>query len=310
VWSLVAGQIANVVAQCSVYWAFSPFRPSPRLASWTMLRELGRYGRHITASNVILLVNDNADNAVIGRLAAAADVGVYNLAWRLSNLPATTFSFVVSRATFAMYSALQEDLDQFRAMFLTTLRRIAFLSIPLATGILIAADPIVVGIFGERWRLAVVPLQVLAIFGMSRSFAGATAAVFQASGRPQLNTQLGIWHSVVLFSSLYLLARPYGIRGVAWAEVAASVATVIPCYFFALRILELPLRQLLSEIAKPAACSVCVAAALLAAEMGVGVTALESIAELGVLVVVGAAVYGAGLLTFGRDELRTIRQAR
>jgi PST family polysaccharide transporter len=155
-----------------------------------------------------------------------------------------------------------------------------------------------------------VPLQVLAIFGMSRSFAGATAAVFQASGRPQLNTQLGIWHSVVLFSSLYLLARPYGIRGVAWAEVAASVATVIPCYFFALRILELPLRQLLSEIAKPAACSVCVAAALLAAEMGVGVTALESIAELGVLVVVGAAVYGAGLLTFGRDELRTIRQAR
>ena len=307
VWSLVAGQLANVATQCSVYWALSPFKPSPRLASLSMLRELARYGRHITASNVVLLVNDNADNAVIGRVSGASSVGVYNLAWRLANLPATTVGFIISRATFAVYATLQEDLEQFRAVFLTTIRRIAFLSIPIAIGILIAAEPLVVGIFGERWSPAVVPLQVLAVFGMSRTLAGATSAVFQASGRPQLNTQLGLWHSVVLFSSLYLLARPYGIRGVAWAEVAASVATMLPCYFFALRILGLPLRELLRELARPAAASAAVALALLATRMTVA--SLEPIEQFGILVAVGVAVYGGALLTFGRAELTTIVDA-
>jgi O-antigen/teichoic acid export membrane protein len=307
VWSLVAGQIANVVVQGSVYWALSPFRPSPRLASWSMFRELGSYGRHITASNVVLLVNDNADNAVIGRLLGATSVGVYNLAWRLSNLPATTVSFIVSRVTFAVYSTLQDDADQFRQVFLTTLRRMAFLSIPISIGILIAAEPLVVGIFGAPWKPAVVPLQVLAVFGMSRTLAGATSAVFQASGRPQLNYQLGLWHSAVLFSSLYLLARPYGVRGVAWAEVAASVATMLPCYFFALRILELPLRELLAQLAKPAACSSAVAVALLGAR--VGVTALTPIVQFVILVLVGLAAYGAGMFAFGRSELTTIIQA-
>jgi O-antigen/teichoic acid export membrane protein len=307
VWSLVAGQLANVVVQASVYWVLAPFRPSPSLASWSMLRELGRYGRHVTASNVLLLVNDNADNAVIGRLLGATSVGVYNLAWRLSNLPATQVSFIVSRVTFAVYATLQDDLDQFRAVFLTTLRRVAFLSIPLALGILIAAEPIVVGIFGEPWKPAVVPLQVLAIFGMSRTFAGVTAAVFQASGRPQLNYQLGLWHSLVLFSSLYLLARPYGVEGVAWAEVAASLATVVPCFYFAIRILELPLRGLLADLVMPAACSAAVAVALLATRAGVA--PLSAILQLVSLVVVGLAVYCGAMLTFGRSELSTIIQA-
>ncbi|MGH3001800.1 MAG: lipopolysaccharide biosynthesis protein [Gaiellaceae bacterium] len=304
VWSLVAGQVANVAVQAAVYWMLTPLRPSPRLASWSMLRELGRYGRHITASNVLLLVNDNADNAVIGRLLGASSVGVYNLAWRLSNLPATQVSFIISRVTFAVYAELQDDLDQFRAVFLTTLRRIAFLSIPLALGILIAAKPIVVAIFGETWKPAVVPLQVLAIFGMSRTFAGVTSAVFQASGRPQLNYQLGLWHSAVLFSSLYLLARRFGVEGVAWAEVAASVSTMIPCYFFATRILELPLRELLGELAMPAFCSLTVAGSLLATR--VAVTPLDPAVQLVVLVAIGLGAYGAAMLTFGRHELSTI----
>jgi O-antigen/teichoic acid export membrane protein len=304
VWSLVAGQMANVVVQASVYWILAPFRPSPFLASWSMLRELGRYGRHVTASNLLLLVNDNADNAVIGRLVGATSVGVYNLAWRLSNLPATQVSFIISRVTFAVYSSLQDDLDQFRAVFLTTLRRIAFLSIPLSLGILVAAKPIVIAVFGEQWKPAVVPLQVLAIFGVSRTLAGATSAVFQASGRPQLNYQLGLWHGAVLFSSLYLLAPSYGIKGVAWAEVAASVATVVPCYYFALRILEMSSRELLSNLAMPGACSATVAVALLAAK--VAARALGTVEELVILVVVGVVAYAVGMLTFGRGELSTI----
>jgi PST family polysaccharide transporter/lipopolysaccharide exporter len=304
IWSLVAGQLVNQLVTNVVYWTVTPFRPSPRLASWSMLRHLGRYGRHIAGSNVLLVVNDNADNAVIGRLLGATSVGVYNLAWRLANLPAIEISIMLGRASFAVYSSVQSDLREFQELFLSTLRRTSFLAMPVAVGILIAADPLVVGVFGERWRAAVGPLQILAVLGLSRTLAGLTAPVFQAAGRPQLNYQIGLWHTAVLLGMLYVLAPPYGIRGVAWAEVCASLASMLPCFVFASRILHLPLRKLAANIAKPCGSAALVAIVLLGVKTTV--IRLPESAELALLLVVGTAVYVATMLTLGRTELRTI----
>ena len=304
VWSLVAGQLVNQFSVSAVYWVFAPFRPSPARASWSMLRELGQYGRHIAASNLLLLVNDNADNAVIGRLLGATSVGLYNLAWRLANLPAIEIAIIVGRPSFAIYSSVQHELREFQTVFLSTLRRVLFLSIPVAVGIMIAAEPLVVGVFGARWRAAVVPLQILAALGWSRTLAGITAPVFQASGRPQLNYQIGLWHMAVLVGLLYLLVPSFGVKGVAWAEVCASVASMLPCYFFALRILDLPFRELAGSLVKP-----CLSAALVAVVLLLTKTAvapLPELAKLVVLVVVGGAAYVATMLTFGRAELQTI----
>lgn len=304
VWSLVAGQLANQAVQGACYWALAPFRPSPRLASWPMLRDLGRFGRHVAASNVLVLVNDNADNALIGRLLGASSVGLYNLAWRLANLPAIQIAFIVSRATFPVYSTVRDDLAEFREIFRATLRRISFLSIPVAVGLLVAAHPIVVGVFGERWHAAIGPLQALVLFGMIRTLAGVTSSVFQASGRPQLNYQLGLLEMAALFGMMYLLAPTYGINGVAWAQVISGASTMLPCYFFALRILELPLADLVADLAKPAACAAVVAVALLAALAAIH--SLHAGAQLAVLITVGTAAYAATILTLGRSELRTI----
>jgi O-antigen/teichoic acid export membrane protein len=306
VWSLVAGQLVNQLVVCVYCWLVVPFRPSPRDASWPMFRELSRYGRHVATSNVLLIVNDNADNAVIGRLLGATSVGVYNLAWRLANLPAIEISVIFGRATFAVYSSVREDIAEFRSLFLSTLRRTSFVSIPVAIGIIVAADPLVVGIFGERWHAAASPLQILAILGVSRTLSGITAPVFQASGRPQLNYQIGLWHLAVLIGSLYALAPPYGIRGVAWAEICASIASTIPCFFFVVRILDVQVRDVLLSLAKPCVSAAAVALVLLAARSALS---LPDAATLAVLIFVGSAVYAATMLTLGRAELRTIVSA-
>src|SRR5581483_4054091 len=72
VWSLVAGQLAGTVVQSVLYYLYSPFRPAPRLATVSMLRQLGRYGRHVAAGNLIGIVDGNADNVAAGRLLGSA----------------------------------------------------------------------------------------------------------------------------------------------------------------------------------------------------------------------------------------------
>ncbi len=170
---------------------------------------------------------------------------------------------------------------------------------------MIAADPLVVGVFGERWRAAdrtaPDPRGARPVEDPGRDHG---AGVPGRRGRPQLNYQIGLWHAAVLFGTIYALAPPYGIRGVAWAEVCASIASMLPCFFFASRILQLPLRNLAANVVKPCGSAALVAIVLLGAKTAV--IHLPETAELVVLLVVGAAAYVATMLTFGRAELRTV----
>lgn len=307
VWSLVVGQLVGETVQTAIYWVVAPFRPSPRLFDWKILRQLSRYGRHVLGANILFVIGGNVDTAVVARLLGATDVGFYNIAWRLSNLPATGIAYIIGRVMFPAYSTLQDNRPAFREAFLTNVRRVSIVSLPVGVGILLAAGPIVTGIFGERWSAAVGPLQILAVFGLVRSVSGATGSVFQAAGRPQLVTLLNIWHLLVLVGALVALTPPFGLEGAAGAMTIAAVASLLPAYRLALRILELPFRELAANLRRPVLCSVPLALVLLA--IRVPIEDLSAAAQLAVLVACSALVYVVSALTFVRGELASIRAA-
>jgi O-antigen/teichoic acid export membrane protein len=118
VWSLVAGQIAGQAVQTVTFWVVTPLRPSPRLFSLPILREMSRFGRHVTAANLIAYVDANVDTATVGWLLTARAVGFYNMAWRLANLPATGIGYIIGRVMFPVYATVQDDLEAFREAFL------------------------------------------------------------------------------------------------------------------------------------------------------------------------------------------------
>ena len=279
-------------------------RPSPRLFNFGILRELGRYGRHLTAANIVYFIDQNVDTATVGALLRAADVGYYNMAWRLSNLPATGIGYIVGRVMFPVYATIQHDRPAFRAAFLSNVRRVALVSLPVGVGILLAADPIIVGIFGERWEPAVVPLQILAVFGVLRAFTGTATPVLQAAGKPQLVLVLSVWHLAVLCAGLFTLTPWFGLNGAATAVTLASAATLAPAFWLAMRALELPLRELIKNVKRPAACSIPLAVCLLAVR--VPTDRLTAGIQLLLLVICGITVYAGSALVLARDELEAI----
>jgi O-antigen/teichoic acid export membrane protein len=177
----------------------------------------------------------------------------------------------------------------------------------VGVGILLAAHPIIVGVFGRRWEPAAVPLQILAVFGVLRAFAGTTGPVIQAAGRPQLIVRLNLWQLAVLCAALFTLTPPFGIKGAAVAVTLAAAAVLVPAMWLALRILELRLRELFANIERPALCSVPLAVCLFALQVPAG--RLGAGLELALLVVCGTAVYLASALALARGELRTIATA-
>jgi lipopolysaccharide exporter len=307
VWSLVFGQLAGQLAQSAIFWGVTPIRPSPRRASWRILRELARFGRYVTAANLVAVVDGNADTVTVGRLFSPGAVGAYNLAWRLANIPATGLGYIVGRVMLPAYSSLGDDVTAFRAAFVANVRRVALVSLPLALAILVAAKPIVLGLFGDQWHAAVVPLQVLAVFGLVRSFASTTGAVFQAAGRPELVLWISVWHLAVLVCALAVLAPPLGVPGVAAAMTIAAVASLVPSYVFAFKILDLRVATLARELERPSLCALPLVGGLTLVELAIA--GVPPAMQLAILAVAGALIFTASVATLGRSEMRAIAAA-
>jgi O-antigen/teichoic acid export membrane protein len=302
VWSLVIGQVAAQVVQSTILWVLAPWRPHPRDASISILREMLRYGRFVSIGNVLGLINSTLDNLVVGRVMGAPALGVYSMAYRLGDFPTGVVGYVVGRVMFPAYSRVQDDLAAFRNAFIQNLERVALLALPTSVALFVYAEPIVSVLLGEKWLSAVAPLRILAVYTIVRSFVSPTGAVFQAAGKPQLVPLWALPQSVLFPIVLVVLVPKFGVSGAAVAVLVSFSASGIPALRTCLRMLELRPAVLL-----PRLMPLVVASALMGGAMQLTLSLdLPSAVSLGAGILVGTAVYGAAVFLLARPLLSSL----
>jgi O-antigen/teichoic acid export membrane protein len=304
VWSLVAGQVAAAFAQLALAWWFTPVRPSPRDADWSTLRELARFGRHVGLANIINYGNSTAEGLVIGRVLGTRQLGFYSVASRLAQMPVSVLGNILGRGVYAAMAQVNEDVVAVKRIWLTNLQRLALLSVPSSIGIVFVARPLVEVMLGGTWKAAIVPLQILTLNGIVRTFSATSGEVFQAMHRAQYRVYVEVAHLVLIVPALIVGAKVHGITGVAAAVVLVNLATGLPVLVVLMRMLHVSRRELFSSIGRPAIGWALMAGAL--ALMLPVVRSLSPAAALGALVAVGGGLYVAAVALFARDLVRTM----
>jgi lipopolysaccharide exporter len=298
VWSLVFGQLAGAATQAVLYWLLVSWRPNLRLASVGTARELFRYGRFVSATNVVNIANNTIDNVVVGRFLGAAPLGVYAVAFRLADFPNSVIGHVVGRVMFPVYTLLRDERERFRRAYLQNLQRVALFALPVSIGLAVAAEPVVLGLLGDKWQAAVTPLRILAAYGLVKSLVAPSGEVFKGIGRPQLGLVLGALQVAVALPALLVLTPRYELAGAAAAMLLALVACGVLRLVVSLRALGGSLLDFGRALAPSLLC-----ATLLAVVLGIllpFVAPLSPAAELAVLVAAGAAVYVLATALFAR----------
>jgi PST family polysaccharide transporter len=306
VWSLVAGQLAGQVAITTLAWAYSSFRPQIREASLRTLRELVAFGRFVSGTQIVTILSDSVDNLVIGRVLGATSLGFYNLAYRLAEFPNIVIGQIVSggRLMFPVYSLLQGDLARIRRAYVQSQQRIALFALPMSVILVLAAHPIVVGLFGAGWTRSVTPLWILGIYGLVRAFAAPSNDLLQGAGRPHLSLLFGLVHLAVAIPCLVILVPAYGLAGGAGAMLAAAVASGALKYVVGIRLIELRGAELARALAPSFLCAGVLA--LVLAVVRPAADALSPWAGLVLLVSAGAAAYLAATAVFARSVLAPV----
>jgi O-antigen/teichoic acid export membrane protein len=221
VWSLVGAALAQAAVASSLSLALSPHPARPLLAS-TEARHLLSYGGAGTLNAVVAYFGRVADTLVIGRWLGTAELGLYTRAFSLFAVPLSYLGTAMTSVLFPVMSEIQGDARRSRSGYLLGVQLITMIAAPLCAGVLVAAPHLIVGLYGERWRGAVLPLQILASAGTFRAVYHLAAAVTYGSG----NVMAEVRRQAMLAALLYvgaLVGTRWGIAGVSAGVVAGML---------------------------------------------------------------------------------------
>jgi O-antigen/teichoic acid export membrane protein len=310
-WSLVAGQIAGAVAADVAFWWVMPWRPSFRFVGQAARRLLS-YGGSLVAVDMFSIVYSNADYLLIGHFMGAASLGVYTLAFGIPDLVINQLCNVISQVVFPVFVKIQDEIEELRVGFLTSIRYIALITVPLGLGLALVSKPMVLALFTDKWIEAIPVLRAISIYAMLLSLGYSAGIVYKAQGRPKVLTMVEFIRAAVTVPALAWVVLSIGtIEAVGWAQALIACAAMALDLSVACKMLKLPMHTIASALS-PAILSGMVMSLAVWGSLIVFKQAMPLI-ELAVSVMTGAVVYMAILWIFQRSLLvhagRTLRLA-
>lgn len=232
-WALVAGFLVHDLVCMILSYVLHPYRPSLCLEA-RRVRELGRFGVWVFATAAVHFLNNQGDDWMAGHLLGTTALGLYQLACRVSNIPATEIIHVVSRVTFPAYSRLQHDLPGLRRAHLQALSLTLFVMVPIVIGVVFMMEDFANLFLGEQWLPAVPVAQILAGEFLLKGFSAANTPVLHALGRPDLSPKIGVLKFALMAALIYPLTIRWGIIGTALSVVISDLVVNPLTYYLVL----------------------------------------------------------------------------
>lgn len=254
VWSIVFGAIAHSLIQLILSFILSSYKPKIEL-NISYIKELNNYGRWITWSNILQFIYSQGDDILIGRVLGPTSLGVYQLAYRISNLPTTQITYIISSVMFPAYAKIQNDREAVAKIYLLVLQFITFMSFFVGIMIICFARDFTLIFLGNKWDSIVIVMQILTIWGIIRSIGATTGPLLQAIGTPKYSTQTQILQVIIMLLIFYPFTLLWNINGTAISVVISALIPNILIFYFLRRILNISIKQALLSIIYPSIAS-------------------------------------------------------
>ena len=222
IWALVAGELINSSVTTITMFIVSPWRPRLQFEV-KLFRELFGYGKHVAASQVLIFGVTNVDDLFVGRMLGDAALGYYGMAYSVSNTPATNITRLVTRVTFPAFSKMQADAARMRKAYFEVVHRVSVVAMPICIVTIVFASDFVHILLTDKWAPAIVPMQILAIYGLIRSIAANMGIIFQSGGKPQWLSSIALWRLITMTALLYPAIRWGGLIGVCVLSVLVAI---------------------------------------------------------------------------------------
>lgn len=213
-WSFVIGTLCADLSQLIVAFILRPVKINPRM-NLAIFKEMFGFGKNVMGLGILNFGVRNIDDFFVGRMLGTVQLGIYNFAYRIANIPATNITNVLGKILYPSFTKIADDLKALQNGFLKSLRYISFITTPL-TFYIILITPDVINLFFPKWIEAIVPIQLIAYFGGIRSIGSGTGSIFLAKGQPERMLPISGFQFIFLTVLLYPTIKYFDLKGVCW----------------------------------------------------------------------------------------------
>lgn len=224
VWSLIYSSLIQNFVYTLQYWLYSDWRPT-----FTFDMEKFKYhftfGVKMTASSLLDTIFNNLYNIIIGKKFSPTQLGFYNRADSLKQLPITNIAGALNRVTYPLFAKLADDDVALKKYYKNIILVVMFLIAPLSVLMVVMGEPLIRFLLTEKWMPSVRYFQILSIGGLFYPIHAYNLNILQAKGRSDLYLKIEIIKKIVIVIVI-LSCLPFGMIGLVWGSVIISIVTV------------------------------------------------------------------------------------
>jgi O-antigen/teichoic acid export membrane protein len=305
VWALAAGIVAMQTVQTALAFGFARWVPGAFRGARRVPAVL-RFGVSALGGGTCWMVYQQADTFVLGKLAGDATVGLYAMARQIAVVVAEKVSVLVNQLAAPLMAQQQGDIEGLKRSLVRGLRCVAWVTFPMAAGILVSGDLLIGLLLTRKWLPALPILHVLCVWAAIESLAILLPPVLHARFQVDVVSRYYLVLALALPAAFWAGARVGGAIGV--AVVWAAVYPVFPVWLArrVLREIGMPWSAL-AELGRPLAATLLMVALTFPVRWAAE-TALVPAGVLAVTVCTGILTYLAGVALLGGSLLGDLRE--
>jgi len=225
-WAIALCTIVAPVSISLLGYIFIPYRPHLSLRDWRLFS--GFLG-WISLSQIIMALNFQSDQLLLGKLMPAARLGLFTTTNNLSSIPLSALFSPVQRPLLSAFAMMRHDKARLRASYQSAASAVVTIGLPLLAGQAAVAQPLVTLLLGPQWTSAIPMFKWLSVSLIPYLFGILLTPLSMALGQTREIAQRNLVQLLVKLPLLVAGAVIYGFAGVIAARLISETATALYC---------------------------------------------------------------------------------
>jgi len=194
-------------------------------------------------------------------------LGLNNKSFTLMNK--LVFRMTLGQAPFRIFSIIHEDRERFGRAYQKLILSITLIGYPVLAGCIVAAEPMILLLYGKQWLPAVFPFQLLCAGGMMQLLSAYSSQANEAAGNIWRQTARQAFGVVLVVVGTAIGSRLGGVIGAAIGVLVAVAFTTLALQALVREATGLSRRGMLAPQLPGMLCACLVATVVFAAGMAV-----------------------------------------
>lgn len=229
-WALIVTLVGVVMIRALLiflYVRWIPGRPRNLKSSGSE----AAFGASVTFYNVINYVSRSADNFLIGWRWGYEELGAYDRAYKILLAPIRQINGPLTNISLAALSRLLESPDRYRQAYLTILKLLLSISMPLSAFAVIHKELVIGLLLGPQWDRVIPIFGWLGLAGLGQSVYSSLGWLYISQGRSRQYVRWGFVNCAAHLSA-FAIGIQWGALGIAISYCLVFYTVLIPAGFY------------------------------------------------------------------------------